>query len=233
MLTTSTEPAAYSLSQAADAPMGGLAGWATDVMEALGGPGAALVVGADNIFPPVPSELVLPLAGFTASRGTMSLAGALLWTTLGSVLGALIIYFVGALLGRERTRALVVKIPLVKASDVDRTEAWFAKHGAKAVFFGRMIPLFRSFISLPAGIERMSIGKFVLYTTLGSAIWNTIFVMSGYLLGENWHVVEGYAGVFQKIVIAVVVIALGYFVFSRLRKARRAADREPVDHEPT
>jgi membrane protein DedA with SNARE-associated domain len=191
--------------------------WAVGLMDTLGGPGAAIIVGLDNLFPPIPSELVLPLAGFSASRGTMSLPSALIWSTIGSVVGAIIVYAVGAMLGRERTRALVTKIPLVKASDMDRAEAWFAKHGGKAVFLGRMVPLFRSFISLPAGVERMPVAKFLLYTTLGSAIWNTIFVVAGYLLGENWHVVERYAGVLQWVVLAGVVLAVLWFVISRVR----------------
>ncbi|MDJ0362792.1 DedA family protein [Rhodococcus sp. H29-C3] len=204
-------------------PLDGLAGWAVGIMEALGGPGAAVVVGADNLFPPIPSELVLPLAGFSASQGVFSFGAALFWTTLGSVLGAIIVYAVGALIGRERTRVLVVRIPLIKAGDFDRTEAWFAKHGSKAVFLGRMVPLFRSFISLPAGIERMGMLKFLVLTTIGSLIWNTVFVTAGYQLGENWHLVEGYAGILQKIVIASVAIAFVVFVAMRLR-ARRQAD---------
>lgn len=192
--------------------------WAVGLMDTLGGLGAAIVVGLDNLFPPIPSELVLPLAGFSASRGSLTLAEALIWTTVGSVVGALIVYGAGAWLGRDRTRRLIAKIPLVKESDLDRTEQWFARHGGKAVFFGRMVPLFRSFISLPAGIERMPLARFLLYTTAGSAIWNTVFVLAGYFLGENWHVVEQYAGIFQWVVIGGVVLVVGWFVVSRLRK---------------
>jgi membrane protein DedA with SNARE-associated domain len=198
--------------------------WAVGLMDSLGGVGAAIVVGLDNLFPPIPSELVLPLAGFSASRGSFSLVSALIWTTVGSVVGALIVYGVGAWLGRERTRALVAKIPLMKAEDMDKAEAWFGKHGGKAVFFGRMVPLFRSFISLPAGVERMPLPKFLLYTTAGSAIWNTIFVLSGYFLGENWHVVERYAGVVQTVVLVAVGLAVVWFVVSRLRNKTKAQD---------
>lgn len=192
-------------------------------MDSLGGLGAAVIVGLDNLFPPIPSELVLPLAGFSASQGTFSLLGALAWTTFGSVAGAVIVYCLGAWLGRERTRALLLRVPLVKASDFDRTEAWFARHGTKAVFFGRMVPIFRSLISLPAGIERMPFGRFLVLTTLGSLIWNTIFVVAGYLLGANWHIVNDYAGIFQYGVIAAVAIALVAFVITRLRNRERAA----------
>ncbi|GAB3580450.1 hypothetical protein GCM10027445_50770 [Amycolatopsis endophytica] len=204
-------------------PLGGLAGWAVSLMDSLGGLGAAVIVGLDNLFPPIPSELVLPLAGFSASQGTFSLLGALAWTTFGSVAGAVIVYCLGAWLGRERTRALLLRVPLVKASDFDRTEAWFARHGTKAVFFGRMVPIFRSLISLPAGIERMPFGRFLVLTTLGSLIWNTIFVVAGYLLGANWHIVNDYAGIFQYGVIAAVAIALVAFVITRLRNRERAA----------
>ncbi|OLT42599.1 hypothetical protein BJF85_22480 [Saccharomonospora sp. CUA-673] len=202
--------------------LGGLAGWAVDVMETLGGPGAALTVGLDNLFPPIPSELVLPLAGFTAAQGTFTLPGALLWTTAGSVVGALIVYLVGRLLGRERTRRLIARVPLMKAEDFDVAEAWFAEHGTKAVFFGRMVPLVRSFISLPAGIARMPLPVFLLLTTLGSLVWNTIFVVAGYLLGANWHVVERYSGVFQVVVVVAGAAAVGLFVYKRLAARRKS-----------
>ncbi|MGX7669100.1 DedA family protein [Plantactinospora sp. DSM 117369] len=206
-------------------PLSGIAEWATDLMDTLGAPGAGLAVALENLFPPLPSEIILPLAGFAASRGEMSLWSAIFWTTLGSVVGALALYCVGALLGRERTRAIAARLPLVKLADVDRTEAWFVRHGVKTVFFGRMIPIFRSLISIPAGIERMRLGTFLLCTALGSLIWNTVFVLAGYLLGENWHRVEEYASLFQKVVIALVVIAVGWFVLSRLARRDRPRSR--------
>ncbi|RGC69144.1 Inner membrane protein YghB [Micromonospora sp. MW-13] len=205
----------------------GPVGFVTGLVERLGGPGAGLAVALENLFPPIPSEVILPLAGFVASQGRMSLVGAIGWTTLGSVVGALALYAIGAMLGRDRMRAIVARLPLVKLDDVDRTEAWFLRHGVKAVFFGRMIPVFRSLISIPAGVERMPVPTFLLYTTLGSLIWNTIFVMAGYLLGENWHVVEGYVGTFQNVVIVVCAAALGWFVVTRVRRARAA--RRAVD----
>ena len=208
---------------AAEQP-GGLAGLAVDLMDTLGGPGAALLVGIDNVFPPVPSELVLPLAGFSASQGTMSLFMALFWTTLGSVAGATLTYSLGAWLGRDRVRSLIIRTPLMKESDFDRTERWFTKHGTKAVFFGRMVPLFRSLISLPAGVERMPMWQFLSLTTLGSLIWNSVFVVAGYLLGANWQVVDEYAGVFQKVVIGVVVVAIVVFVVVRVRERKRSKD---------
>lgn len=204
----------------------GIAAWAVDIMERLGGPGAALLIAAENLFPPLPSEVILPLAGFTASQGGFSLAGAIAWTTLGSVVGAVILYWLGAAFGRDRFRRLWARIPLVNLDDLDRTEAWFARHGRKAVLLGRMIPVFRSLISVPAGIERMPVGLFLLLTTLGSLVWNSVLILAGYRLGESWDVVQNYVGVLQNVVIAVVVVALVIFVVRRVR-ARRLRARQP------
>lgn len=221
-LTAAPDPGAETL--------GGIADWAVDVMEAIGAPGAGLLVALENLFPPLPSEVILPLAGFTASRGSFSLAEALFWTTLGSVVGAIALYWIGAALGRRRLRAIVDRMPLVDLYDLDRTEAWFERHGKAAVFFGRMIPVFRSLISVPAGIERMSFGTFVLLTAAGSLIWNTIFVLAGYYLGENWHVAEQYAGIFSRIVVVTVAAVLAGWVLKRVLRDRRglsdAARRE-------
>jgi membrane protein DedA with SNARE-associated domain len=200
----------------------GIAGWAVDLMETLGAPGAGLAVACENLFPPLPSEVILPLAGFAASRGELSLAGAISWTTIGSVTGALALYWLGAVLGRSRVRALAAKVPLVTLSDVDRAEAWFARHGGKAVLIGRFFPVVRSLISIPAGVERMALPRFVAFTALGSLIWNTVFIMAGYLLGENWGLVESYVSAYQGIAVAVVVLAVAGFVTTRLVRRRRA-----------
>jgi membrane protein DedA with SNARE-associated domain len=202
--------------------------WVVSLMAALGAPGAGIAIALENLFPPLPSEVILPLAGFTASRGEMNLISVLLWTTAGSVVGALALYWIGALLGRERTLAIAAKLPLVKVSDIEKTEAWFLKHGKATVFFGRMIPIFRSMISVPAGVERMNMVTFLLLTTAGSAIWNTIFVMAGYLLGEQWELVEAYAGIGSKVVLGLVALAVVVFIVVRLRersKGRHAVRR--------
>ncbi|WP_341393676.1 DedA family protein [Arthrobacter sp. G119Y2] len=209
--------------------LGGIAQWAVDMMEAIGAPGAGLAIALENLFPPLPSEIILPLAGFTASQGNFSLVSALVWTTLGSVVGALALYGLGAWLGRDRMRRLVSKVPLIELEDVDKVEAWFDRHGYKAVFFGRMIPLFRSLISIPAGIERMPVWKFLGLTTAGSLIWNAIFVFAGFYLGESWHIVEEYAGVFQKIVIVVVAVAAVWYIVSKIRSYRRRKADRPVE----
>jgi membrane protein DedA with SNARE-associated domain len=200
--------------------LGAIGDWVVSLMEAFGAPGAGLAVFTENLFPPIPSEVILPLAGFTASQGDLNLVAAIAFTTLGSLLGAFVLYGLGAWLGRDRMRRLAHHIPLVDVQDVDRTEDWFKRHGSKAIFFGRLIPIFRSFISIPAGIERMPLWKFGLLTTAGSLVWNTVLILAGFLLGEQWHVVEQYAGIFQWVVIVAVVGAVGWFVVSRLRKRR-------------
>jgi len=222
-MTTSTA-ATTSLSAAStggDSALGGVADWAVGLMETLGGPGAGLAIALENLFPPLPSEIILPLAGFAASQGKLGLVEVLVWTTVGSVIGALALYAIGAVLGRDRMRRLAERVPLVHVEDVDRVEAWFQKHGSKAVFFGRMLPVFRSLISIPAGVERMPVLRFTLLTLAGSGIWNTIFVLAGFFLGEQWHIVEEYAGILQKVVIAGVVVLIGVAVWRGVKRYRR------------
>lgn len=210
--------------QADSTRLDGIALWVVGVMEAVGAPGAGLVVALENLFPPIPSEVVLPLAGFTASQGGFSLAEAIFWTTAGSLLGAYALYVLGGWLGRDRTRALVGRIPFVAVDDVDRVEAWFLRHGYKAVFLGRMVPLFRSLVSIPAGVARMPLLPFLGLSLAGSLIWNSALVLAGYFLGESWPVVEEYAGVLQVVVIAAVVALVAVFLLGKARRMRRAAN---------
>jgi membrane protein DedA with SNARE-associated domain len=189
-------------------------------MERLGAPGAGLLIALENLFPPLPSEIILPLAGFTASQGGFSIYSALFWTTLGSVIGAVALYAIGTWFGLQRVRWIADRLPLVEVADIDKTVAWFNRHGYKAIFFGRMLPIFRSLISVPAGINKMPFLKFLGLTAAGSLIWNSVFVLAGYWLGERWHKVEPYADTLQKIVIAGVVLFGVWFVYSRMRRGR-------------
>lgn len=202
------------------AELTGVTGWAVSLMETLGAPGAGLAVAAENLFPPIPSEVILPLAGFTAARGDLSLAAALVWTTAGSIFGALLLYFLGRAFGRRRMYAVAERLPLVQVQDLERSETWFARHGTKAVLFGRMVPIVRSLISVPAGVEAMPVGRFVVLTAIGSALWNSVFVLAGYGLGEHWTVVETYASVLQKLVISGTALAVVVFATRRLTKSR-------------
>ncbi|MFI8258413.1 DedA family protein [Streptomyces filamentosus] len=215
--------AVASASASAQDPAGGIAGWAAGLVDTLGGPGAGLAIALENLFPPLPSEVILPLTGFAAGQGVLGLASALFWTTLGSVVGALALYVLGALFGRERMHAVWARLPLVKATDLERTEAWFRRHGAKAVLLGRMVPIFRSLISVPAGVERMPVPLFLLLTTLGSLVWNGVLVGAGYALGDRWELVEAYVGVASKAVAVLVLLAAAAWLTVRLRGRRADA----------
>ncbi|MEI3868439.1 membrane protein DedA with SNARE-associated domain [Microbacterium sp. SLBN-154] len=206
--------------------LGALIDWTVSLMEVIGPVGAGIGIALENLFPPLPSEVILPLAGLTASRGSFTLAEALIWTTLGSIVGAFVLYGLGAWLGADRLRRIAERLPLTKGEDIDKTVAWFHRHGGKAVFFGRMVPIFRSFISIPAGITRMPLWKFGLLTAAGSLIWNTIFVLSGFFLGEAWPVVEQYAEILQYIVIAAAVAAVAWFIVVRVRSLREGQRAE-------
>ncbi|MFJ5712392.1 MULTISPECIES: DedA family protein [unclassified Streptomyces] len=201
----------------AQQPADGVAGWAAGLVDTLGGPGAGAAIALENLFPPLPSEVILPLTGFAAGQGVLSLASALFWTTLGSVVGALALYGIGALFGRERMYALWARLPLVKVTDLERTEAWFRRHGTKAVLLGRMVPIFRSLISVPAGVERMPVPLFLLLTTAGSLVWNSVLVLAGYALGDRWELVESYVGVASKAVVVLVLAAAATWLVVRLR----------------
>ncbi len=211
------------IAQAGDSQdLTGIAAWTVDLMDKLGGLGVALIIAIENIFPPIPSEVVLPLAGFTASQGgSLTFGSALVWSTIGSVVGALILYGIAYLFGRERSRAFLLWLPLTKESDVDKTEAFFEKYERPAVFFGRMLPIFRSLISLPAGVIKMNIPLFIALTTVGSLIWNTALIGAGFMLGENWALVEQYVGLASKIVAGLVVIAVIVWMIMRLQARKR------------
>ena len=208
-----------------------LVDWVVGLMGIIGPYGAGLAIALENLFPPLPSEAILPMAGLAAHAGEFALWEAILWTTIGSLAGALLLYGIGAWFGIDRLRWIADKLPLVYVDDVDRTVAWFRKHGGKAVFFGRFIPIFRSLISIPAGVVRMPLWRFGLYTTVGSLIWNTAFILVGWYLGEAWHIVEEYMDVVQNVVIVVVVAAVAWFVVVRIR-ARGKNDDHAVEPPP-
>ncbi len=205
--------------------MGTVTDWIVALMAALGSPGAGLLVALESIFPPIPSELILPLAGFTASRGDLHLGAAIAWTTVGSLVGAFVLYGLGAWLGEDRLRAVARRMPLVREADLDRVDDWFTRHGGKAVFFGRMVPGVRSLISIPAGVARMPLRRFGLLTVAGSLIWNSLLILAGYVLGSRWVVVQTWVGRFQEVVVAAVVVLLVVLVVRRVRRRRAATDR--------
>ncbi len=193
----------------------GLTDVVVDVVDALGYVGVALLVLAENLFPPIPSEVVLALAGFVASQGDATVPGMIAASTAGSVGGALILYGIAAWFGPVRLRRLVVRYGgwlRLTEGDLDRAESWFDRWSGPAVLLCRCVPLVRSVISLPAGLRRMPIWRFVFYTTVGSMVWNTLFILSGYALGEQWETVVEYADYAKYAVIVFIVVAFLLFV---------------------
>lgn len=202
-----------------------LAEWVTNVIEALGYPGLTILVALENVFPPIPSEVILPLAGFLTGQGRFSFPLVLAAATLGSLIGALILYGIGAAIGQKRVHWLFERFgrfALLTPADLTRAEDWFARYGAIAVLSGRLVPIVRSLVSIPAGYQRMPLLQFILLTILGSLIWNGALVSLGWALGENWHAVEEYVGWLQYVVIAVVAFLILRFVWLRLKQRRMA-----------
>ncbi|MEU6192270.1 DedA family protein [Streptomyces sp. NPDC047061] len=206
------------LAQATNEPTGGVAGWALDLIDSLGAVGLALLSALDSMTSVLPVDLLLPLVGYSATQGGILIATAIACATAGSVTGFLVMYAIGARLGNDRARAALTKIPGIKAEGVDRAEAWFTRHGTKAVLFGRILPGVRCFISIPAGVHRMPLPKYVLFSALGSLIWNSTLLLSGYLLGENWHRITDAVGMLPYILIGVTVVAAPIVLIKRRRR---------------
>jgi membrane protein DedA with SNARE-associated domain len=203
----------------------GLAGLITDIIATLGPIGVGALVALETLFPPIPSELILPLSGYLASQGRMSLAMVIIGATVGSLVGALALYWAGAALGQKRLRRLAERMPLVEVGDLERAEGWFDRHGGLAVLIGRVVPVVRSLVSVPAGVEHMPLWRFVLYTIVGSGVYNLVLVGLGYVLGSRWKTVEQYSNYLNYAIYAAIAIGVGLFVVKRLR--RRGA------HQPT
>jgi membrane protein DedA with SNARE-associated domain len=198
--------------------IGSLSSWATEVVQTAGPIALALLMLVETVFPPIPSEIVLPFSGYLVSQGDLSAVAAIGASTLGSVTGALILYAVS----RSGGRALVLRygrIVRLTPDDLDRSERWFERHGTVAVFVARMVPGARSLISVPAGTAQMPILRFTLLTIAGSLIWNTALIGAGYLLGDNYEVIESYLGPISIVVGTAIVIAAIVFVVRRRRRA--------------
>ncbi|MGA5303199.1 DedA family protein [Nucisporomicrobium flavum] len=201
----------------------GLTGWVASVIESLGAVGVGLLVALENLIPPIPSEIVLSMAGYLASEGKVDLILVTIAATAGSVVGALALYWLGHALGEDRLRHWLDRIPLVDADDLDKADRWFEKHERSAVLFGRMAPVVRSLISIPAGANHMPLGQFTLFTTIGSGVWNCIFVGAGYALGSRWQNVEQYSTWINYAVWALIALVTVQWVVKKVRKRRRAA----------
>lgn len=204
-----------------------------DLMDRMGAVGVGLLIFLENVIPPIPSEVILPLAGSRAAAGTMNFAAVWFAATCGSVAGALVLYGIGAIVGYDRLHVLAGKRWFVFTSqkDLDRGGQLMERHGTWVVLFTRFVPLLRSVVSIPAGIVRMPIWRFSLLTALGSGIWNLVFIYIGMQLGDNWGVVEQYLGPASYVVVGILLIVLIWLIWRRYNSAqgRAAASRDPFN----
>lgn len=203
---------------------GDIGRWASDVLAAFGSYGLAFLIFLENIFPPIPSELILPLAGFLIWRGELGAVQALLASTAGALLGAYVLYA----MGRWGGRPLVLRfgrVLRVTERDLDRAEAWFERYGDAVVFFARMVPGARSIVSIPAGMLEMPLGRFTVLTAAGSALWNALLLGAGYTLGNNWSRVAGVIEPISDAVLLILVFGgiglLAWWLYSRIRSGKR------------
>ena len=210
-----------------------LTNWATDIVERLGYLGVAMLVALENVFPPIPSEVVLGLAGYTASRGDAWVVGMVIAATIGSVVGAWILYGFSAAVGPVRLRAIIIRYGSwigFGESDLDRAESWFDRRSRSAVLVCRCIPLIRSLISIPAGFRRMPLGAFTLFTLIGSLVWNTVLITAGYLLADQWEKVLEFTEPFQTLVVVLIGVLVVALVIRKVVLTKRARAAEEPAH---
>jgi membrane protein DedA with SNARE-associated domain len=181
--------------------------WITHVVERLGYAGVGALTFLENLFPPIPSEVVIPLAGFVAAQGGLGLAGVVAAGTAGSVAGAWFWYEIGRRMGEQRLRAWVNRFGrwlTLSASDVDRAQRWFQRHGHAAVFIGRLVPGVRTFVSLPAGFSGMPLWPFLIYSALGTVMWTAALAWAGVLLQANFRLVGDYLDLATYVLLAAL-----------------------------
>ena len=206
---------------------GGLTGWVASVIDSLGEVGVGLLVALENVIPPIPSEIVLSMAGYLAGEGRMNVVLVWIAATAGSVVGALLLYWIGYALGEDRLKRWLDRVPLVDLSDLNKADRWFERHARSTVLFGRCVPVVRSLVSVPAGANHMPLSTFTLLTAIGSGVWNLLFVGAGYLLGERWQNIDKYSHWFDYAVYALIVGSAAWWITKKVRKRRAAAS--PVD----
>lgn len=198
----------------------GLVGVAARAIEQLGEWGVGAFTLAETVVPPIPSEVILPLAGYLAKQGSLNLVMVFLASTLGAYLGALFLYWLGARLGLERSIRGLSRLPLVDREDFEHAAGWFRRHGRSSIFFGRLLPGIRSLISLPAGASRMPMGTFSLFTLAGSGLWNGALIGLGYLLGTEYQLIEQYSKFLNYAVYAALAIAVAALVVRRFKREK-------------
>lgn len=199
------------------------------IIDSFGYLGLCFLIALENLFPPIPSEAILPFAGFMTTYTRMSVVGAIMFATLGSCIGAVILYWLGTILMPQNLNRLFedkrVKRLGFKQNDVEKTIKWFEKCGKKAVLFGRCVPIIRSLISIPAGMTKMKFSIFFLYTIIGSAIWNTVLIYLGALLGASWGEVMVYVGKYSELIQIILIAAVVVYMLKYIKKVR---DRKAI-----
>jgi membrane protein DedA with SNARE-associated domain len=204
----------------------GITGWVIDVIDSIGAVGVGALIAIENLFPPIPSEVILPLAGFRAHEGQMNVVAAWVAATIGALVGAVILYGLGAVVGYDRLHELAGKrwFFVLSQKDLERGERFFEQHGAKVVLIGRCIPLVRSVVSVPAGLARMPLPLFLLFTAIGSGVWNALFIGAGWVLGDNYARVEGWVKPFSYAVVAAIAVWLVVLAVRKIGRARSGDD---------
>ncbi|MBC1694022.1 DedA family protein [Listeria welshimeri] len=199
--------------------------WITSIMADFGYIGVFLLIMVENLFPPIPSEIILTFGGFMTTVSSLNVVMVIIVATLGSVVGAILLYKVASYFGKERLTKIVLKygrILRLKESDIERAESFFLKYGSWAVFLCRMIPLIRSLISIPAGMTKMKMSRFLVLTTAGSLLWNTVLIGLGALLGESWNEIvvfmDSFSTIIYSIIAGLLIVGLAFFIRARFKK---------------
>ena len=201
------------------------------VMNQFGYIGVFLLIAIENIFPPIPSEVILLFGGFMTTYTRLNVVGMIIAATLGSLIGAIVLYYIGKIFNKERLKKIISgkigKVLRLKSSDIEKADKWFDTKGNKTVFFCRFIPIVRSLISIPAGMSEMPMQKFLIYTILGSLIWNTVLIIVGSIVGDKWETIVGYLDNFSNIILIILVIifvvALYYWFVIKKKKQNKKA----------
>ena len=198
------------------------------IMGKYGYIGVFLLIMIENVFPPIPSEVILLFGGFMTTYTKLNIFGMVISSTLGSIFGAIILYYIGKIFNKERLKKIISgklgNILRLKVSDIDNADNWFDSKGNKTVFFCRFIPLVRSLISIPAGMSEMPMFKFLLYTLFGSLIWNTVLIIVGSIVGENWTKIVNVLDAYSHIVVLIlfVVVVVGVYLFYKKRSNKKS-----------